>query len=306
MRTHEHSHGKTERNILIAFLLNLSFSVFELFGGFFTHSVAILSDSVHDLGDALSIGLSYFLERKSTRQPDARHTYGYRRYSVLGSLITTGILLVGSALVIIGAVSRLVHPVEVNYHGMILFAVVGVALNLAAAVVTREGDSLNQKAVNLHMLEDVLGWIIVLIGSVVMNFTDLRIIDPLMSIGVSVFIAAHAFGNLGAVLDLFLEKVPEDIAVDELSARLCALEGVEDIHHLHVWSLDGESHRATLHAVITEPGAKRRIREELKNCGIAHATIETEHPDELCAERECGVIAPEGRHAGHHHHHGHG
>ena len=307
MHTHEHAHGKTERNILIAFLLNLSFSVFELFGGFFTHSVAILSDSVHDLGDAISIGLSYFLERKSTRHPDARHTHGYRRYSVLGSLITTVILLVGSVLVIIGSVSRLIHPVEVNYHGMILFAVVGVALNLAAAVVTREGDSLNQKAVNLHMLEDVLGWIIVLIGSVVMNFTDLRIIDPLMSIGVSVFIAVHAFGNLSAVLDLFLEKVPDNIAVDELAARLNTLEGVEDIHHLHVWSLDGESHRATLHAVVASPEAKCRIREELKACGISHATIETERPDELCAERECAVAVPEGPVAGHHHHHhGHG
>ena len=301
--THSHSHGKTERNILIAFLLNLSFSVFELFGGFFTHSVAILSDSVHDFGDALSIGLSYLLERRSVRRPDARHSYGYRRYSVLGSLITTVILLVGSALVIISSVTRLIHPVEVNYHGMIGFAVVGVVLNLAAALVTREGDSLNQRAVNLHMLEDVLGWAIVLVGAVIMNFTDLRLLDPLMSIGVSIFIAVHALGNLGSVLDLFLEKTPAGIDMAALTEQLQSLPGVENVHHLHIWSLDGESHRATLHAVVTAPDAKQRLRDELKTHGISHATIETEAPGDLCPEPECPTDTPPSAGTHHHHHH---
>ena len=154
---------KTQRNILIAFILNITFSIFEFVGGLLTNSVAILSDSDHDLGDAISIGISYFMDRKSKKKADNKYTYGYIRYSVLGGVITTTILLVGSILVIIGAVKRLFNPVEINYSGMIIFAVVGVILNFIAAYVTREGDSINQKAVNLHMLEDVLGWVIVLI-----------------------------------------------------------------------------------------------------------------------------------------------
>ena len=179
---------KTERNILIAFILNLSFSIFEFVGGVFTGSVAITSDAVHDIGDAASIGISYFLEKRSKKQPDEKYTYGYARYSIIGGFITTLILLIGSAFVIYNAIIRIINPVEINYNGMIVFAVVGVIVNFSAAFFTREGDSLNQKAVNLHMLEDVLGWIVVLVGAVVMRFTDFSLIDPIMSVGVSLFI----------------------------------------------------------------------------------------------------------------------
>ena len=179
---------KTEKNILIAFILNISFSVIEFFGGIFTNSVAIISDSIHDFGDALSIGISYFLEKKSKKHADKKYTYGYTRYSVLGGVITTTILLVGSMLVIYGAFKRLLNPVDINYQGMIVFAVIGVILNFIAAYVTRDGESINQKAVNLHMLEDVLGWVIVLVGAIIMNFTNIRVLDSLMSIGVALFI----------------------------------------------------------------------------------------------------------------------
>lgn len=148
---------KTERNIFIAFLLNLSFSVFEFIGGIITGSVAIMSDAVHDIGDAASIGISFFLEKKSKGKPDEKYTYGYARYSVVGGLITTLILLLGSVMVIYNAVNRIIEPTEIDYTGMIIFAVVGVCVNFCAAIFTREGGSLNQKAVNLHMLEDVLG-----------------------------------------------------------------------------------------------------------------------------------------------------
>lgn len=297
--------GNTKRNILIAFLLNLTFSVFEFFGGFFTGSVAILSDSVHDLGDAVSIGLSWFLERKSEGKADNVYTYGYRRYSVLGGLITTVILLVGSILVIISSVKRLVHPVEINYDGMIIFAVAGVTLNFLAAWFTREGDSINQKAVNLHMLEDVLGWAVVLVGAVIMRFTGIGIIDPVMSIGVSLFIAYNACKGLKEVLDLFLEKVPEDIDVEKLTEHILEIEGVKDVHHIHVWSIDGTSHCATMHAVVTSPDVRNAIKEELREHGIGHTIIETESEDDECSEKECTVESSEEGHGGHHHHHHH-
>ena len=296
---------KTERNILIAFILNLAFSVFEFFGGIFTGSVAIVSDAIHDIGDAASIGVSYLLEKKSKRQPDEKYTYGYARYSVIGSVFTTLVLLVGSLIVIYNAVVRIINPVEINYGGMMIFAIVGVCVNLCAAFFTRESGSLNQKAVNLHMLEDVLGWIVVLIGSVVMKFTDIAIIDPLMSIGVAIFILVNALRNLKEVLELFLEKTPGDIDIAEIKEHLCEIDGVLDVHHIHVWSMDGRNNYATMHVVAGgEPHhIKEEIREELREHGIAHATLELEAEDEHCHEEHCNVEVS--KHSGHHHHHHH-
>ncbi len=297
---------KTERNILVAFLLNLGFSIFELIGGVFTGSVAIASDAVHDLGDAVSIGASYFLEKKSRRQPDASHTYGYARYSVIGSVITTLILLVGSIAVTVNAIHRIIEPTEINYDGMILFAVIGAAVNFCAAFFTRHGDSLNQRAVNLHMLEDVLGWCVVLIGAIVMRFTDFALLDPILSIGVAVYIFIHALGNLGEVLDLFLEKTPHGIDVEHLREHLCEIEGVSDVHHIHVWSMDGQQNYATMH-IVTDGDAhaiKHAVREELSEHGIDHVTLELECEGEDCHERHCHTDAH--AHGGHHHHHHHG
>ena len=162
---------KSEKNIFVAFILNLSFSILEFFGGLITGSVAIMSDSVHDLGDATSIGISYFLEKKSKKEPDDNYTYGYARYSVLGGVITNFVLLLGSVAVICNALSKIISPAPINYNGMIIFAIIGFCVNLVAAIVTKDGNTLNQKAVNLHMLEDVAGWAVVLIGAVVIRFT---------------------------------------------------------------------------------------------------------------------------------------
>lgn len=292
---------KTEKNILIAFILNITFSIIEFVGGILTNSVAIFSDSIHDLGDAISIGISYFMERKSKKRADNKYTYGYLRYSVLGGVITTSILLVGSILVIIGAIKRLFNPVEVNYSGMIIFAIIGVILNYIAAYVTREGESINQKSVNLHMLEDVLGWVVVLIGAIIMQFTDIKIIDPIMSIGVAAFILIHALKNLKKVLDLFLEKTPSDIDIDELKEHLLSIKGVDDIHHIHIWSIDGYHNYATFHIVTKEKNVakiKKIIREELIEHNIHHAILETE--EEVCDDKECHVEFKSISH-GHHH-----
>lgn len=296
---------KTERNILIAFLLNLSFSVFEFIGGIFTGSVAIMSDAVHDIGDAVSIGLSYYFEKKSKKQPDEKYTYGYARYSVIGGVITTLILLLGSAVVIYNAVSRMFAPVEINYNGMIIFAVIGVAVNFIAAFFTREGDSLNQKAVNLHMLEDVLGWVLVLVGAVIMRFTDISLIDPIMSILLAVFIFINAVKNLKEALDFFLEKAPVGIDVSEIKEHILEIDGVVDVHHIHLWSMDGQSNYATMHVVTNADGftIKEKIREELNEHRISHVTLELEKEGDECHEQFCCVKTLQ--HAGHHHHHHH-
>ena len=296
---------KTKRNIFTAFILNLAFSIFEMIGGVFSGSVAIISDSVHDMGDALSIGVSYFLEKKSTRKPDDTYTYGYGRYSVLGGAVTTLILLAGSAIVIFNAVERLMNPGEIQYNGMIVFALVGVTVNFVAALVTHGGDSVNQRAVNLHMLEDVLGWIVVLVGAVVMRFTGLDMIDPIMSIGVAVFIFTSAVKNLREILDLLLERAPRGMSASHLREHLLEVDGVSDVHHIHLWSMDGRSNYATMHVVTNGDThmVKERLREKLKELGIGHVTLETEKVGERCGHVKCEPLKTS--HRGHHHHHHH-
>ena len=295
---------KTEKNILVAFILNVSFAIFELFGGILTNSVAIISDAIHDMGDALSIGISYFLEKKSKKQPDNKYTYGYVRYSVIGATVTTVILLVGSGVVIVNAVMRIINPVNVNYDGMIIFAVIGVIVNFLAAYFTKEGDSINQKSVNLHMLEDVLGWMVVLIGALVMRFTSIDIIDPIMSIMVALFILVNSLKNLKSILDLFLEKIPDNISVEEIREHLLAIKNVKDVHHIHIWSIDGFNNYATMHVVVdkNDQKIKGKIREKLSEHGIGHVTIEIESIDEECGDVNCHVDNISSSHHHHHHH----
>ena len=295
---------KTEKNIFIAFLLNLLFSLIELIGGIITNSIAIISDSIHDMGDTLSIGVSYFLEKKSKQKPNDKYTYGYIRYSVLGSLITIVILLSGSILVIYNAILRIFNPVNINYSGMILLAIIGAIINLLAAYYTKDGESLNQKSINLHMIEDVLGWIIVLIGAIIMKYTDIKIIDSILSIGVSLFIFINAFKTLKEIIDIFLEKTPKNINVNELKEHILNIKDVIDIHHIHIRSIDGFNNYGTMHIVVNKytKEIKHKIKEELEEHGISHTTIEFEEKDEKCEQEECII---EHNHHNHHHHHKH-
>ncbi len=297
---------KSHKNILIAFLLNLSFSIFEFFGGFFTGSVAIISDALHDMGDALGIGLAYFFEKKSLKEANKNYTYGYRRFSVLGSLITTLILIIGSIVVVRGAVDKIINPSEVNPNGMIIFAIIGVCVNLAATLFTSHGESLNQKAVNLHMLEDVLGWAVVLVGAIVIKFTNFTLIDPFMSIGVALFIFIHAVRNLKEALEIFLEKAPAGLDSEHIKVAVSDLKGIKDVHHIHVRTLDGNVNFASMHVVTKEnpKEIKAAIRHKLEHMGISHLTLELEDESDLC-ESTCCHIEATAAHSHHHHHHHH-
>ncbi len=296
---------RRENHILVAFALNLFFSVFELVGGVLTGSVAISSDAIHDLGDAISIGMSYLLERKSRKEPDQTYTYGYARYSVLGGVFTTLILLFGSGMVIWNAIGKILSPAQIHGDGMILFAIVGVVVNFCAAYFTRTGKSVNQRAVNLHMLEDVLGWAVVLAGGIVIRLTGFVLLDPILSIGVAIFILIHAGKNLSAALTILLEKVPEEISPMEIKKHLLMIDGVKEVHHMHLWSLDEQHHYATMHLVVEGEGyeIKEKVRDELREHGVFHATLELEVPGECCQEKMC-VLEPVSAigHCCHHHH----
>ena len=284
---HSHNHNNSSvKNILIAFVLNLAFSIFEIIGGIITGSVAIISDAIHDFGDAVSIGISYFLENKSKKTADESYTYGYGRFSVLGALLTSLILVFGSVIVITNAVHRLIVPQEINYNGMIVFAIIGTVVNSIATFVTSGGDSLNQKAVNLHMLEDVLGWIVVLIGAIVIKFTNWYFIDAILSVCVAVFILCKAIVSSIETIKIFLEKTPNDINISKIKESILNIDNVDNIHDLHIWSIDGVKHYATVHIVTNNPTQKLKenIREIFEQYKIVHSTIQIEKCGESCLE----------------------
>lgn len=277
------------KNMFTAFILNLIFSIFEFIGGFVTGSAAIISDAVHDFGDCIGIGFSCFLEKKSEKQPDDIYTFGYRGYSVIAGLITSLTLLAGSFVAIFNALSRLVYPTKINYNGMLIFAIFGVIINSLATVITHSKTSINQKAINLHMLEDVLGWCVVLFGAIIMKFTDISVIDPIMSICVSGFMIFNAIKHLKNITDIMLNKTPSDIPVDKIKKEILDLNDVQEVHHIHMWSLDGEHHLATMHVVSNNPNIKLEIKKLLNNYNIVHSTIEIEALDDVCNDKTCSL-----------------
>ena len=288
---HPHHHDASGGRIGAAFTLNLVFTVIEFIGGMLTNSTAILADAVHDLGDSLSIGLGWLLQRLSGRPASYNFTYGYQRLSLLGALINALVLIAGSAWVLSEAVPRLVHPSMPDAVGMTWLAILGVLVNGAAAWKLSGGKTLNERVLNWHLLEDVLGWVAVLVVSVVLQFAHWPILDPLLSIAFTLFILVNVLRNLHATIRLFLQATPDEKLAEEIERKLRALPHVSDVHHLHLWSLDGEHHVLTAHLVLDIPisseshqALKRSIRDACDTCGIGHTTIEFEQRDEACRD----------------------
>lgn len=290
---HMHHHAATG-NIALAFFINLGFAVVELIGGLWTNSIAILSDAFHDFGDSLSLAVAWRLQKVSERPGDARYSYGYKRFSLLGALFISTVLLVGSVFIIKACVERIVTPQEPNAEGMLGLAVFGVLVNGFAALRLKKGGSISERAVMLHMMEDVLGWLAVLVVSVVMLFVRVPILDPLLSIAISGWVLWNVYRNMRATFRILLQHTPSGIDAGRLESEIVALPEVASIHDLHLWSLDGERNVCTFHAVTVGPldaeaqiVLKRKIRAVCEQNGIEHATIEIETAGEDCGLTHC-------------------
>ena len=294
MHTHEHNHSHSTNNTLgnikLAFFLNVIFAVFEFIGGLYINSVAVLSDSLHDLGDSISLGLSWYFERLSHRNRNGKYSYGFRRFSLLGAVVNAVILIIGSFFVVHEAVLRINDPVQANAQGMVVFAIIGVLVNGFAAFRMQQGKNMNAKMLTWHLLEDVLGWIAVLIASIVMIYLDIPILDPILSIGLSVFVLYNVVATLHSTIALFLQAVPAEVDIDEIERRIKRLDKVEGIHHTHVWSLDGEENVLTTHIVLIEGSKspeireiKKAIREIAREFHCEHTTVEFEYQKEDCS-----------------------
>lgn len=299
---------KSEKRMFVSFIMNLFFTIIEFVGGIITNSVALLSDSIHDLGDSISMGIAIFLERKSKKKPDQDYTYGYHRFSLLGALISSIILLAGSAIIVFEAINRLMNPETINTELIIYFAIFGVVVNGAAALNLKKGKSMNEKVISLHLLEDVLGWVALLIAAIVMHFTDIIILDALLSLLFTIYIVLHVLGNLKKIFSVFLEATPKGFDVKKIKSEIEKMDTVVKVHHMHLWSLEGSYPLLTMHVVLKDEMTPEEISKtqneiihELKHMGVDHSTIQIEFQSYPCLDNDCLPDKP--LNSGHHHHH---
>ena len=292
MNSHNHSHHKDNavENIRTAFFLNLSFTLVEIVGGILTNSIAIISDALHDLGDSISLGLSWALQKYSGRKRDKRFSFGYRRFSLLGSLINGLVLIAGSILILSEAIPRLLNPEQPHAQGMLALALVGIVVNGAAVLKLQKGKSLNERVVSWHLLEDVLGWFAVLVASIVMMFKNLPILDPVLSIIITLWVLYNVAGNLKKTFFVFLQAVPDEISIEDFENKIRDIENVRDVHHTHLWSLDGEQNILSVHLIVEKTSSrenlvkiKQTINALSNDSGINHTTVEIEFGDGDCS-----------------------
>lgn len=286
---HGHVHHHNGNSLKTAFFLNVAFTLIEVVGGLLTNSVAILSDAIHDLGDSFTLLFAWSMERISSKKSTEQLTFGYKRFSLLGALVSSLVLLLGSIYILTEAIPRLFHPESVDPQGMTILAIVGVIVNGAAVLRLKGGVKLNERSVMLHLLEDVLGWIAVLIVGVLLLFFDIPILDPILSIAITVFVLSRIYPNTRATLRVFLQYIPEDMDIQLLKAEMLTDPAVSDVHDMHLWSVDGVYTIFSAHVVLQKElplpacdDIKAKLKKKLHELGVQHATLEFELPDSSC------------------------
>ncbi|WP_347552136.1 cation diffusion facilitator family transporter [Pseudalkalibacillus hwajinpoensis] len=298
---HDHHHNHSVKNIRAAFFLNFGFTIIEIIGGLLTNSMAILSDALHDLGDSLSLGISWYLQKKADKKgEDQTFSFGYKRFSLLGALINSIILIGGSLFILTQAVPRLLDPQPIEATGMLILAILGIAVNGMAVLRLQRGNSMNEKVVTWHLLEDVLGWVAVLIVSIVLLFKDLPILDPILSIMITFYVLFNVIKNLKKTLMIFLEAVPEGIDFNTVKNKISNLPGVISTHHTHLWSLDGEQNALSTHIIVKDSTTreeivvlKGHIQEFVDELNLEHLTIQVDYQNEDCCMDKQMVHDPE-------------
>ena len=303
---------KTKYAVWLAFLLNLSFAIVEFIAGGIFGSSAVLADSVHDFGDAIAIGISAFLESISNRKEDSHYTLGYKRFSLLGAMVTAVILMTGSGMVILENVSKLFHPQPINDEGLLWLGIIAISVNVLASLVIRKGQTKNESILSLHFLEDTLGWLAVILMAIVLRFTDWYILDPLLSLAISFFILSKAIPRFLSTLKIFLDAVPEGVDINQVKSDLEQLDNVSSINQLNLWTMDGLEKNAIVHVCLKRMEqmevCKEAIRASLKERGFQNVTIEVD--EDLATHRshkrnieELEASQSHGHDHHHHHHH---
>ena len=271
---------KAKYTVWVAFFLNLSYAIVEFIAGGIFGSSAVLADSIHDLGDAIAIGISAFLETISNREEDRQYTLGYKRFSLLGALVTAVILITGSILVILENITKLFNPQPVNDEGILWLGIIAVSINVLASLVVRKGKTKNESILSLHFLEDTLGWLAVILMAIILRFTDWYILDPLLSLVISIFILTKAIPRFWSALKIFLDAVPEGLETGDLEKDLEALTNVKSVNQISIWSMDGLENNAIIHLCLEDwekmTETKNQVRQLLEERGVQNITIEVD------------------------------
>ena len=297
---------KTKHAVWLAFFLNLSYAIVEFIAGGLFGSSAVLADSVHDMGDAIAIGVSAFLETISNREEDSHYTLGYKRFSLLGAMVTAVILMTGSVLVILGNITKLFHPQAVNDEGILWLGIIAVTINMLASLVVRKGKTKNESILSLHFLEDTLGWIAVILMAIILRFTDWYILDPLLSLVISFFILSKAIPRFWSTLKIFLDAVPEGVDIKQVKSDLEQLEYVASVNQINLWTMDGLEKNAIIHVCLEHikhiEVCKESIRDLLKDCGFQNITIEVDADVASHQVHKRNMVELEASHDHDHHH----
>ncbi|HNP75285.1 MAG TPA: cation diffusion facilitator family transporter [bacterium] len=289
---HKHNHNNREKNIKTAVFLNVSFTIIEIIGGIWTNSLAILSDALHDFGDSIALITSWIAERKAKKPADIKRTYGYQRLSLFSSVFAGVVLVAGSLFILSQTIPRLLNPEHTNAPGMIGLAILGIVVNGLAVLRLKQGQSQNEKVLSWHLLEDVLGWIGILIGGIIMTFWDNHIIDPIMTLGFTTFMLWGVGKNLKGTFNIFMQGVPEHINVDKIKETILKIKEIKGIHDIHIWSLEGETDIFSGHIVVDEDAlqkpdnVKKKIKHIIAKHHIEHSTIELES-EQFCSGIDC-------------------
>lgn len=296
-KDHGHNHsveGQSTGNIKMALFINVSFTIIEIIGGLWTNSMAILSDALHDLGDSASLGVAWYLENYSKKKPDEKFSFGYSRFSLLGALINSMILVGGSVFILIKAIPRILNPQEINAKGMLALSILGIIMNGVAVLKLNKGKSLNEKVVLWHLMEDVLGWVVVLIVSVVLIFFYIPVLDPLLSIGITLYILYNVIKNLKEILNIFLQGVPEDLSIEEIEEEIKEKTNALSVHHTHIWSMEGQRNLLSTHIIVNNDiekdeiiKIKEKVRKLMEEKGIEHTTLQIDYQREECHDKKC-------------------
>jgi len=272
-----------EDRVRFAAFLNLAFTIIELVGGFWTNSLAILSDALHDFGDSIALLVSWLFERGAKKSPDTKYTFGYQRLSLFSALFSASILIGGSIIIIVQAIPRFLNPEPVNAFGMVGIAILGITFNGAGFFLLKKGESLNEKVLAWHLLEDVLGWVAILVGGIIIYFWQFYLVDPILTVALTAFILYNVAKNLKEAVSILLQGVPKHINLEAVKQDITAIKGVIGIHDIHIWSLEGETDVFTAHVVLDDETLKEQpeqtkqtIKETLQTHHIEHSTIELE------------------------------
>ena len=297
---------KAKYAVWLAFFLNLTYAIVEFIAGGVFGSSAVLADSVHDLGDAITIGISAFLETISNREEDNRYTLGYKRFSLLGALVTSIILMIGSVLVILENIAKIFHPQPVNDEGILWLGIIAITINIVSSLVVGKGKTKNESILTLHFLEDTLGWVAVILMAIVLRFTDWYILDSLLSLVISIFILTKALPRFWSTLKIFLDAVPEGVDIKQVMSDLEGLDNVASLNQLNLWTMDGLEKNAIVHVCLKEieqmETCKEFIRNLLKDCGFQNITIEVDADLETHQAHKRNITELEASHDQNHHH----